>query len=83
MPPWRGVRDQLESIHEISIEIAALRQLPEIYDRALAFCRRLMAHFGLRNRHAGWQWPRGRFEVENREEEGLTVKVSIPLVALA
>ncbi|MGZ4702450.1 MAG: GAF domain-containing sensor histidine kinase [Ilumatobacteraceae bacterium] len=33
-----GPRDQLESLHQISVEIAALRELPEIYDRALTYC---------------------------------------------
>ncbi|MEA3218661.1 MAG: hypothetical protein QOJ19_4817 [Acidimicrobiia bacterium] len=31
-------RTQLESIYAISVEIAALRELPEIYDRALDYC---------------------------------------------
>lgn len=31
-------RNQLESIYAISVEIAALRELPEIYDRALDYC---------------------------------------------
>lgn len=33
-----GYVEHLESIHAISVEIAALRQLPAIYDRALAYC---------------------------------------------
>ena len=31
-------RDQLESLYGISVEIAGLRDLSEIYDLALTFC---------------------------------------------
>ena len=34
----KGFRDQLESIHKMSIKMAEFRQLPEIYDRALELC---------------------------------------------
>ncbi|MGA8416200.1 MAG: GAF domain-containing sensor histidine kinase [Candidatus Dormiibacterota bacterium] len=34
-------RDQLNSLHSISVEIASLRELPEIYERALAYCLEL------------------------------------------
>lgn len=33
-----GPRDQLESLHQISVEVAAIRDLPLIYDRALTHC---------------------------------------------
>ena len=33
-----GPRDQLESLHQISVEVAAIRELPRIYDRALTHC---------------------------------------------
>jgi signal transduction histidine kinase len=36
-----GLREQLESLHEISVEIAALRELPQIYERALSHCLEL------------------------------------------
>ena len=34
-------REQLNSLHSISVEIASLRELPEIYERALAYCLEL------------------------------------------
>ena len=34
-------REQLNSLHSISVEIASLRELPEIYKRALAYCMEL------------------------------------------
>jgi signal transduction histidine kinase len=38
-----GVRclEQLDSLHSISVEIASLRELPAVYDRALGYCRAL------------------------------------------
>ena len=45
---WKGslqtdqtFREQLISLHSISVEIASLRELPEIYERALAYCLEL------------------------------------------
>ena len=35
------LREQLDSLHAISIEIAALRELQEVYDRTLAYCLQL------------------------------------------
>lgn len=37
----QAFREQLESLHAISVQIAALRELAEIYDRALEFCLEL------------------------------------------
>jgi signal transduction histidine kinase len=34
-------REQLDSLHSISVEIASLHALQEVYDRALAYCRSL------------------------------------------
>jgi signal transduction histidine kinase len=34
-------REQLNSLHTISVEIASLRELPRIYDRALSYCLEL------------------------------------------
>ena len=34
-------REQLNSLHTISVEIASLRELPRVYDRALTYCLEL------------------------------------------
>ena len=34
-------REQLNSLHTISVEIASLRELPRIYDKALTYCLEL------------------------------------------
>jgi signal transduction histidine kinase len=36
-----GLREQLASLHHISVEIAALRDLQDLYDRTLAYCLQL------------------------------------------
>jgi signal transduction histidine kinase len=36
-----ALREQLDSLHAISVEIAALRNLQEVYDRTLAYCLQL------------------------------------------
>ena len=38
MPPTWFQPRALESLHAISVEIASLRELPEVYDRALTYC---------------------------------------------
>lgn len=38
---WDALREQLESLHAISVEIAALRDIAEIHDRALGYCLKL------------------------------------------
>ena len=35
------LREQLESLHSISLEIASLRELSEVHDRALGYCLEL------------------------------------------
>jgi signal transduction histidine kinase len=37
------LREQLESLHAISVEIAALHEMPQIHARALRYCRELTA----------------------------------------
>jgi signal transduction histidine kinase len=41
MTAEHDLREQLASLHEISVEIAALRDLPTIYERALRYCLEL------------------------------------------
>jgi hypothetical protein len=36
-----ALHEQLESLHSISVEIAALRDMAEIHDRALGYCLKL------------------------------------------
>jgi hypothetical protein len=40
-PSDHHFREQVESLHSISVEVASLRELPQVYDRALSHCRAL------------------------------------------